>query len=149
MVKRRAALLLLFGAFGIFVGLGSYTFVYAKGFSYLSRDPDACVNCHVMREQYEGWQKSSHHSVAVCVDCHLPHSPLQKYWVKAEDGFLHSLKFTLQNYPDHIQIRESNQRVANEACLSCHGEMVGHITKPDDVTKDPRFCTRCHTSVGH
>jgi len=139
--------LLLCASFGIFAGLGSYTFIYAKGFSYLSHSPEACVNCHVMREQYDGWQKSSHHAAAVCVDCHMPESPLGKLWVKAEDGFLHSLKFTLQNYPDHIQIRESNRQIVNNACLKCHSGMAGHIADPG--AQDSRFCSRCHANVGH
>ena len=36
---------------GIPGGVGAFTFVYAKGFSYLSSDPRACVNCHVMNQQ--------------------------------------------------------------------------------------------------
>jgi cytochrome c nitrite reductase small subunit len=31
-------------ALGAVVGLGSYTFVYAKGGSYLGNDPNACAN---------------------------------------------------------------------------------------------------------
>ena len=31
---------------------------YAQGFSYLSDDPAACANCHIMREHYDGWQKA-------------------------------------------------------------------------------------------
>jgi hypothetical protein len=27
-------------------------------FSYLSTDPRACVNCHVMNPQYDAWLKS-------------------------------------------------------------------------------------------
>ena len=37
---------------GVAFGIGLYTFAYAKGWSYLSDDPAACANCHVMREQY-------------------------------------------------------------------------------------------------
>ena len=33
---------------GIAIGLGSYTFVYARGYSYLTNDPAACANCHIM-----------------------------------------------------------------------------------------------------
>ena len=33
---------------GVPAGIGGFTFVYAKGFSYLSTDPRACVNCHIM-----------------------------------------------------------------------------------------------------
>jgi cytochrome c nitrite reductase small subunit len=49
---------------GVLVGLGTYTFVYAKGYSYLTNNPAACTKCHVMQAQYEAWLKSSHHSVA-------------------------------------------------------------------------------------
>ncbi|RYE57570.1 MAG: hypothetical protein EOP20_07245, partial [Hyphomicrobiales bacterium] len=57
---------------GAAVGLGGYTFVYAKGASYLGNDPNACANCHVMQDHLDGWYKSSHRSVATCNDCHTP-----------------------------------------------------------------------------
>ena len=60
-------------AVGILLGSGGYTFYYAEGLSYLSNDPTACVNCHVMRDHYDGWQKASHHAHATCNDCHTPH----------------------------------------------------------------------------
>jgi len=44
---------------GVVVGLGAYTFVYAKGYSYLTINPAACANCHVMQAQYEAWMNSS------------------------------------------------------------------------------------------
>ena len=74
-MQRRVQPLLVAGiVFGLLVGLGLYTFVYARGASYLTNDPAACANCHVMSEQYDGWLKSSHHAVAVCNDCHTPHN---------------------------------------------------------------------------
>ena len=66
---------------GIVIGLGAYTFIYAKGYSYLTNNPAACANCHVMQAQYDAWQKSSHHSVATCNDCHTPHNLIGKYAV--------------------------------------------------------------------
>src|SRR5262249_17526428 len=74
-------------AVGIVLGTGSYTVRYAEGLSYLSNDPKACVNCHVMRDAHDGWQKAGHHSVATCNDCHVPHDFIAKYLVKAENGF--------------------------------------------------------------
>ncbi|MGH7821889.1 MAG: NapC/NirT family cytochrome c, partial [Candidatus Binatia bacterium] len=59
-------------AFGAAAGIGGYTFVYAKGYAYLTDDPGACANCHVMEEQHSAWMKSSHRAVAVCNDCHTP-----------------------------------------------------------------------------
>ncbi len=38
---------------GVALGTGTYTVRYAEGFSYLSSDPKACVNCHITREQYD------------------------------------------------------------------------------------------------
>src|SRR5262245_40855059 len=35
---------------GLFAGIGGYTFYYAEGVTYLSDEPRACVNCHVMRD---------------------------------------------------------------------------------------------------
>ncbi|MGB2693399.1 MAG: NapC/NirT family cytochrome c, partial [Thermodesulfobacteriota bacterium] len=63
---------------GILIGLGSFTFYYGEGLSYMSKDPKACVNCHIMQSQYDSWQKASHHTVATCVQCHLPHGFVDK-----------------------------------------------------------------------
>jgi cytochrome c nitrite reductase small subunit len=40
---------------GILIGVGGYTFAYAKGASYLTNDPAACANCHVMENHYRAW----------------------------------------------------------------------------------------------
>jgi cytochrome c nitrite reductase small subunit len=68
--RRRVAgfVVLLSVMTGVLIGVGSYTFLYAHGLSYLSSDPKACVNCHIMQPQFDSWQKASHHAVATCVD---------------------------------------------------------------------------------
>ncbi|HEX6063808.1 MAG TPA: NapC/NirT family cytochrome c, partial [Longimicrobiales bacterium] len=58
---------------GMAIGIGAFTFVYARGSSYMTNDPAACANCHIMSEHYAAWTKSSHRAVAVCNDCHAPH----------------------------------------------------------------------------
>src|SRR5690606_443350 len=98
---------LLAVALGGLVGVGSFTFGYGKGFSYLSTDPAACANCHVMQEHWDSWQRSSHHQVAGCADCHLPHDFAGKWVAKADNGFFHSLVFTL-GAPDVIRIKPRN-----------------------------------------
>src|SRR5512141_451430 len=85
--------LALAGMAGGVAGLGGFTFSYANGLSYLSNDPRACVNCHVMRDVYDGWSHGSHKAVAVCNDCHTPHDIIGKYAVKALNGFRHSAAF--------------------------------------------------------
>ncbi len=72
---RLAIIALLTGALA---GISVFTFHYAEGFSYFSTDPAACANCHIMQSQYDSWQKASHHGLATCVDCHLPHQGLAK-----------------------------------------------------------------------
>jgi len=134
---------------GILIGTGAFTFRYAEGFSYFGTEPKTCANCHIMTPQYDSWQKSSHHAVATCVDCHLPHDMVGKYIAKAENGFHHSKAFTLQNFHEPIMIKSKNQRILQLNCVKCHEEMVhemfrGNVTQPDAV-----HCIHCHASVGH
>ena len=79
---------------GSATGVGSYTFLYADGASYLTNNPTACANCHIMQGQYDAWIKSSHKAVATCNDCHAPHQTIGKFLTKARNGFNHSLAFT-------------------------------------------------------
>ncbi len=114
-------------------GVGAFTFVYAKGFSYLSSDPRACVNCHIMNEQYEAWLKSGHRHTATCVECHLPHEGLAKWVAKAEHGFRHSAAFTLQNFKEPIEITARDRRLVQENCVRCHAAFVDHVLGDDDT----------------
>src|SRR5947209_19022165 len=100
------AVLVLCVLLGIVLGAGAFTVHYAEGHSYLSDDPKACVNCHIMRDEYDGWQKASHHAVATCNDCHVPHGFFGKYATKARNGFWHSFYFTFQNFHEPIQISD-------------------------------------------
>jgi cytochrome c nitrite reductase small subunit len=148
MSSRAIALLVVAVLFGIAAGLGGYTFVYARGSSYLTDDPAACANCHVMQEQYDGWIKSSHRSVAVCNDCHTPHAFLAKYYTKALNGYHHSRAFTSGEFHEPIQIKERNLDVTERACRGCHADIVQEIDHPGE-TLEPISCIRCHDSVGH
>lgn len=136
------------GALGIALGVGAYTFVYAKGWSYLTNNPAACANCHIMQEQYDAWHKSSHRSVATCNDCHTPAAWVPKYLVKAENGFWHSFYFTSGTYSDPIQARPVSAGIAEQNCRRCHAEIVGQIDHPG-VDGGELSCVRCHRDVGH
>jgi len=134
---------------GLLLGLGLYTFGYARGASYLTDDPSSCVNCHVMREQHSSWLKSSHKNVAVCNDCHTPRGLLPKYFTKALNGFNHSLAFTSGRYPDAILITERNHRVARDACLKCHEQITSRIRSARHPKDQSTSCIACHRGVGH
>lgn len=105
---------------GFTVGIGSYTFVYARGYSYLSNNPAACANCHVMRDHYRAWTHGSHRAVAVCHDCHTPPGTIPKYVSKAQNGFWHSFDFTTGRYPDPLRITPRNHAVTEITCRKCH-----------------------------
>ena len=126
---------------GAMAGLGVYTFIYAQGYSYFSNDPEACANCHIMREHLESWQKSSHHTRAVCNDCHTPHALVPKFLTKADNGWNHSVKFTLQTFGDPIRIRASNAERLQANCVRCHEDLVEDMKALS--------CVRCHAGVGH
>ena len=140
--------LLLAVALGGFLGVALFTFGYAQGASYLTDDPHACANCHVMREQLEGWMKASHRQAAVCNDCHTPSGLAPKYGTKAMNGFFHSLAFTTGRFPDDIQITARNFNVTNSACLKCHAEIVAGIRSIRGHTQQVA-CVACHRHVGH
>lgn len=133
---------------GATAGIGSFTFLYAEGASYLTDDPPACANCHVMRSHYDAWLKSSHRHVAVCNDCHTPHEFFGKYWVKARNGYHHSMAFTLGGFAEPIRITEPNRRVTEAACRHCHEAVVQAIDAAGQF-RGPLECVRCHSDVGH
>ena len=139
-------LMILVGGVG---GLGLYTFWYAEGASYFSSDPRACMNCHIMREHYDSWQRSSHHANATCNDCHVPHDLIGKYVSKAENGFWHSKGFTLQDFPEPIRIKPKNARILQENCIACHQAAVGHLVGHGEFADGSNNCVRCHVAVGH
>lgn len=141
--------LVLSAMLGILLGLGGFTIYYAEGTSYLSNDPKACVNCHVMREQYDGWQKASHHQAATCNDCHVPHPFIPKYLAKMENGFWHSKGFTLQDFPEPIRIKPKNRVILQENCVECHADLVSQIATHTGNESQMLDCIRCHTDVGH
>jgi cytochrome c nitrite reductase small subunit len=145
----RLALPLLAVLVGALAGVGVFTFHYAEGFSYLSTDPAACANCHIMQSQFDSWQKSSHHAVAKCVDCHLPHDFVGKYVAKAENGWHHSKGFTLQDFHEPIMIKPKNAAILQRNCLACHGEIAHGLVEGVNGTPDEVQCVHCHSSVGH
>lgn len=138
-------------AVGSAVGLGLFTFVYADGATYLTNDPEACANCHVMRGHLDAWVKSSHASVAACNDCHAPHDFVGKYFCKARNGFFHSLAFTTGAFPEHIRANAYNHAVTEGACRSCHAELTHLIdlAVAGDRNEESISCIRCHDNVGH
>jgi cytochrome c nitrite reductase small subunit len=139
---------------GVATGLGLFTFGYARGYSYLTTDPAACANCHIMSEHYDAWVKSSHRHVATCSDCHMPHDLVGKYVSKARNGFWHSFYFTTGNFPDPLRITPGNRAITEDTCRNCHETIVAQIDhagsdgSSDDMGGGSQ-CIQCHRYVGH
>jgi cytochrome c nitrite reductase small subunit len=144
---RLLTVVVLLGA--VFAGVALFTFRYAYGLSYFSTDPRACANCHIMNTQYESWQHSSHHGVATCADCHLPHDFIGKYIAKAENGYHHSKGFTLQDFHEPIVIKAKNSRILQQSCLHCHEDVVHDLLDESRASEGTPTCVRCHAAVGH
>jgi cytochrome c nitrite reductase small subunit len=135
---------------GIVIGIGGYTFLYAKGYSYMTNDPAACANCHVMQDHFAAWTRASHRSVAVCNDCHTPPGLVPKYMTKARNGFWHSYYFTMGGYPDPLRITPRNHDITERACRTCHAELTASIDPMHTETaRGGLSCTKCHNDVGH
>jgi cytochrome c nitrite reductase small subunit len=147
-VRRHLASGLVAVLLGLAIGLGAYTFVYAKGASYLTNDSAACANCHVMNEQYDAWTKSSHRTVAACNDCHTPPGLIPKYLTKASNGFWHSFAFTTGRFHEPIRIKPHNREVTELACRKCHTDVVEAIDRFHRPGGE-LSCIECHRSVGH
>lgn len=128
----------------------------SKALSYLSTDPKACINCHVMNTAYATWQHSSHFKVK-CVECHLPTDNIvDKYIAKARDGYNHSLAFTLNTYKQSMKITEDGADRVQKNCVSCHASLISSISSTDkyhsydeDAKTEQKRCWECHKSVPH
>jgi cytochrome c nitrite reductase small subunit len=134
---------------GTLLGAGGTTIWTSEATAYFRNDPKACINCHIMREQFDGWQKASHHAHATCNDCHMPPGFVNKYWTKAENGYWHSKGFTLQDFHEPIQIRPRNARIVRDNCLRCHGDLMSNVAHAGDPEPERLDCVRCHAQVGH
>ncbi|HUF13933.1 MAG TPA: cytochrome c nitrite reductase small subunit [Longimicrobiales bacterium] len=141
---------------GVALGMGGFTFVYARGYSYLTTDPEACANCHIMSEHFDAWLKSSHHAVATCNDCHTPHSLIPKYVTKARNGFWHSFYFTTGDFPYPLRITGRNHEIVEESCRYCHSPLVASMQPGEEPANEVHGgggtdveCSHCHRYVGH
>lgn len=140
---------------GTIIGLGISLFQISRASSYLSDDPKACINCHIMTPEYTTWQHSSHKSVTVCNDCHVPQDNyFRKMYFKAADGMRHATIFTLRAEPQVIKIGEPGKAVVQENCIRCHEKMLGRVTAITVSGSNYKhgaggLCWSCHRETPH
>jgi len=140
---------------GILAGLFCLLVYLSKAHSYLSDDPQTCVNCHIMAPQYATWNHSSHRQWTNCNDCHVPHNNvLNKYFFKAKDGLRHATIFTLRQEPQVIFIHEAGAEVVHQNCIRCHERQLldarqsGCLANYEE-NRTSRMCWDCHREVPH
>lgn len=139
----------------IFLGLGFYSVYLSNAASYLSDNPETCINCHVMVPQYATWNHGAHREHANCNDCHVPHhNVVSKYFFKAKDGLRHATMFTLRLEPQVIHIKKAGIEVVQENCVRCHENLL--LTAQQMINnqefhseRETRLCWECHRETPH
>ncbi len=137
----------VFVLLGLAVGMAAVLFRVSNAASYLTNDAETCINCHIMVPQYATWARSSHKSVTVCVDCHVPHdNPVAQYMFKGKEGAYDAMMFTLGRERQVIRLSDSGVPVVQGNCIRCHEDTVNqvHIGGTTD-----RVCWDCHREVPH
>lgn len=148
MVPRRWRLPIFF-LLGVFVGTGLLVAHLSRATSYLSDQPETCINCHVMNTWYVTWQHSSHAHVATCTDCHVPHDNyISHYAYKARDGAWHATVFTMRWEPEVIRLAERAIPVVEQNCRRCHERLIDETALEVHAPGDLR-CWDCHRDVPH
>uniref|UniRef100_A0A7V3E7J1 Cytochrome c nitrite reductase small subunit n=1 Tax=Ignavibacterium album TaxID=591197 RepID=A0A7V3E7J1_9BACT len=140
---------------GIGFGLLLLTLHLARATSYLSDDPAACVNCHVMAPYFATWEKGSHGRVATCNDCHIPHDNIiNTYLFKAKDGMRHSYVFTFRLEPQVIRIKQEGKDAVQKNCIRCHQNLIHPISlraiSGQSIQREgDGYCWDCHRETPH
>ncbi len=142
-------------AVGTLAGLLMLALYVGNATSYLSDQPETCVNCHVMDPQYASWEHGSHRRAATCNDCHVPHDNFVRKWLfKASDGARHAFVFTLRLEPQVIQVKSAGTRVIQENCKRCHAFTLcavsaRKVTAADAENGNGKLCWECHRETPH
>ncbi|MCK0124992.1 cytochrome c nitrite reductase small subunit [Gelidibacter sp. F2691] len=142
-------------AIAAIIGMGFFLIREAEVVSYLSDNPQACVNCHVMTPVYNSWMHSSHREWVSCNGCHVPQDNVfNSYYFKAKDGLYHSAVFTARLEPDVITMREASEEVVQNNCIRCHVQQVTEVKYDGWIdnhkeNRTDRACWSCHKEVPH
>lgn len=139
----------LFVIMGLITGLFVFIIYISKAHSYLSDNPKACINCHIMAPQYATWMHSSHREAADCNDCHVPHQTfVHHYLFKAMDGAKHSYVYTFRLEPQTISMHSMGRKVVQDNCIRCHETtLMKTVMGQSEISRRP--CWDCHRYTPH
>ena len=130
---------------GVTLGMILLVARVSNAVSYLSDSPETCMNCHVMTDAYATWQRGSHNRVAVCNDCHVPHSNMvSKMAFKGTDGMKHSYVFTFRKEPQVLRLSHTARPVVQLNCIRCHSTQLAMVRLAES---SERTCWDCHNNI--
>jgi len=107
-----------------------------------------CGACHQTRREYKSWAKSNHKNIG-CLKCHSQ---------PGIGGLIITQLNALSNLAGYFKGREVNEisGVSNDACLSCHNDILYDTTKARGIRISHRDiiaagyrCSECHGETGH
>ena len=131
------AIILLGAAGGFFVMFGPPKLMAR------TETPDFCASCHVMESQYEAWFHTGAHRSIRCIDCHLPHENIARYYTwKSIDGMKDVFVFYSGRVPEMITLSKHGEKTVQSNCTRCHASIVEKI----DQTRN---CWECHRRLQH
>ena len=141
---------------GIIIGGGFLVIYLLRGHTYLTDEPSACVNCHIMAPYYATWKHSSHSQNTTCNDCHVPHENVVKKWAfKGMDGMKHVFAFVTNSEPQVMQAITSSSQVIMNNCIRCHEQLntefvkTGRVDYMMSMVGKGKACWDCHRDVPH
>ncbi len=135
---------------GAITGLILFVLHIGNATSYLSDNPETCINCHVMYPQYASWRQSAHGKSVTCNDCHVPQDNIfRSYYFKATDGLRHSTIFTLRLEEQVIKIKSAGIDVVQENCKRCHSSFIDHTFLITEKSDEEKKCWSCHSETPH
>lgn len=115
----------------------------------LTSNSSYCGSCHLMKENYQSWLKSSHSNFA-CLDCHG-----QLGWKGFISNPLKILNYVLSYFTFKPSLPLSSI-VPNENCVYCHESILKRVKITSNIkvshkefTDSGYYCTDCHSAIAH
>lgn len=143
-------------ALGVLVGGGGLFLYLLRAHTYLTDDPAACVNCHIMGPYYATWFHSSHGRDATCNDCHVPQENFVKKWAfKGKDGTRHIAVFVTRGEKQVLRANDQSAQVIMNNCIRCHTQLntefvsAGRVDFMMSKVGEGKACWDCHRNSGH
>ena len=141
---------------GVIVGAGLLCLYFLRAHTYVTDEPSACVNCHVMTPYYASWMHSSHGRDATCNDCHVPQENAVKKWAfKGTDGVKHVAAFVTSSEPQVIHAQTASSQVVMNNCIRCHEQLNQEFVKTGRIdfiatqAGEGKACWDCHRDIPH